>query len=98
MKTDAAEYRVAIVKYDDLLQNPEDVMNYLQRLGLGRRNKPFEAAWHSQDIYSDPKRFGAAVRAIIIITIITIIILFIIRCSSARPSLSSSSSKAAACQ
>ena len=50
ISVDDADYRVTIVRYEDLLHNPEGVVTNLQKLGLGRKSKRFEAAFHSQGI------------------------------------------------
>ena len=50
ISVDDADYRFAIVRYEDLLHNPEGVVTNLQKLGLGRKSKRFEAAFHSQGI------------------------------------------------
>ena len=47
---DDADYWVTIVRYEDLLHNPEGVVTNLQKLGLGRKSKRFEAAFHFQGI------------------------------------------------
>ena len=50
ISVDDADYWVTIVRYEDLLHNPEGVVTNLQKLGLGRKRKRFEAAFHSQGI------------------------------------------------